>query len=78
MARASGLSVSTVQRVWRAFGLQPHRMETFKLSTDPGRVPAHGVGTVFLDSVGYRGQAARAGMLTARSSLNGAMVSRVM
>ncbi len=35
MARASGLSVSTVQRVWRAFGLQPHRMETFKLSTDP-------------------------------------------
>ena len=38
MARASGLSVSTVQRVWRAFGLQPHRMETFKLSTDPGFV----------------------------------------
>ena len=35
MARVSGLSVSTVQRVWRAFGLQPHRMETFKLSTDP-------------------------------------------
>ncbi len=38
MARASGLSVSTVQRVWRAFGLQPHRMETFKLSTDPNFV----------------------------------------
>lgn len=35
MARASGLSVSTVQRIWRAFGLQPHRQETFKLSTDP-------------------------------------------
>lgn len=35
MARRSGLSVSTVQRVWRAFGLQPHRLETFKLSTDP-------------------------------------------
>ncbi len=35
MARATGLSVSTVQRVWRAFGLRPHRMETFKLSTDP-------------------------------------------
>src|SRR4051794_38059559 len=34
MARASGLSVSTVQRIWRAFGLQPHRLETFKLSTD--------------------------------------------
>src|SRR5215472_5657014 len=35
MSRASGLSVSTVQRIWRAFGLQPHRLETFKLSTDP-------------------------------------------
>ncbi len=35
MARASGLSVTTVGRVWRAFGLQPHRAETFKLSTDP-------------------------------------------
>jgi transposase len=35
MARATGLSVSTVGRVWRAFGLQPHRAETFKLSTDP-------------------------------------------
>lgn len=38
MARASGLSVSTVQRIWRAFGLQPHRLETFKLSTDPNFV----------------------------------------
>ena len=35
MARACGLSVSTVQRIWRAFGLQPHRLQTFKLSTDP-------------------------------------------
>src|SRR5919107_26213 len=35
MARTSGLSVTTVGRVWRAFGLQPHRAETFKLSTDP-------------------------------------------
>ena len=35
MAEASGLSVSTVQRIWRAFGLQPHRLESFKLSTDP-------------------------------------------
>ena len=35
MARQSGVSVSTVQRIWRAFGLQPHRMESFKLSTDP-------------------------------------------
>ena len=35
MAKASGLSTSTIQRIWRAFGLQPHRLETFKLSTDP-------------------------------------------
>lgn len=35
MAKASGLSVSTVHRIWRAFSLQPHRAETFKLSTDP-------------------------------------------
>ncbi|MBX3484245.1 IS630 family transposase [Phenylobacterium sp.] len=35
MARASGVSISSVQRIWRAFGLQPHRLETFKLSTDP-------------------------------------------
>ena len=38
MAKACGLSVSTVQRIWRAFGLQPHRIETFKLSTDPNFV----------------------------------------
>ena len=35
MARACGLSVSTVQRIWRAFGLQPHRLGSFKLSTNP-------------------------------------------
>ncbi len=35
MARQSGISTSSVQRIWRAFGLQPHRAETFKLSTDP-------------------------------------------
>jgi putative transposase len=35
MAEESGLSKSTVQRVWAAFGLQPHRQESFKLSTDP-------------------------------------------
>ena len=35
MAQASRLSQSTVSRIWRAFGLQPHRTETFKLSTDP-------------------------------------------
>ena len=35
MAQASGLGRTTVQQIWRAFGLQPHRSETFKLSTDP-------------------------------------------
>ncbi len=38
MARAAGLSAATVGRVWRAFGLQPHRSETFKLSADPAFV----------------------------------------
>jgi transposase len=35
MAKATGLSVSSVQRIWRAHGLQPHRMRQFKLSNDP-------------------------------------------
>ena len=35
MARRSGLSHNTVSRIWRAFALQPHRTETFKLSADP-------------------------------------------
>jgi transposase len=35
MAKASGLGRTTVQQIWRAFGRQPHRTETFKLSTDP-------------------------------------------
>jgi transcriptional regulator with XRE-family HTH domain len=35
MAKASGVSASTVHRIWRAFSLQPHRVETFKLSADP-------------------------------------------
>ena len=35
MARRSGLSRSTISRLSRAFSLQPHRTEAFKLSTDP-------------------------------------------
>ena len=35
MARATGLSQTAVARIWRAFALQPHRTETFKLSKDP-------------------------------------------
>jgi len=35
MAQDSGLSHMTIQRIWKAFGLEPHRSETFKLSSDP-------------------------------------------
>jgi transposase len=35
MAKASGLSPTTVRRIWKAFELKPHRVETFKLSNDP-------------------------------------------
>src|SRR5262249_36567886 len=42
MARHSGISTSSVGRIWRASGLPPHRVETFKLSTDP----------LFVDKVG--------------------------
>ena len=35
LAKRVGLSRSSVARIWRAFGLRPHRSESFKLSTDP-------------------------------------------
>jgi transposase len=35
MAAATGMSQSAVSRIWRAFGLKPHRVEDFKLSPDP-------------------------------------------
>jgi transposase len=35
MAARSGLSQNAISRIWRAFALQPHRVETFKLSKDP-------------------------------------------
>jgi transposase len=35
MAAAMGLAVSTVQKIWRAHGLAPHRLRVFKLSRDP-------------------------------------------
>ncbi|MGW7056626.1 IS630 family transposase [Streptomyces sp. NPDC054887] len=35
MAAATGMSQSAISRIWRAFALQPHRAETFKLSKDP-------------------------------------------
>jgi hypothetical protein len=38
MAKAQGVSHSVVHRIWRAHGLQPHRVETFKLRRDPNFV----------------------------------------
>ena len=35
MAEATGVNRTRVSQIWRAFGLQPHRRETFQLSTDP-------------------------------------------
>ena len=35
MAAATGMSQTAVSRIWRAFGLKPHQVETFKLSPDP-------------------------------------------
>ena len=35
LAQAAGLSQSSISRIWRAFSLQPHRSESFKLSRDP-------------------------------------------
>ena len=35
MAARTGMSQSAISRIWRAFALQPHRSETFKLSSDP-------------------------------------------
>ena len=39
MAERAGISVSSIQRIWRAHGLQPHRVRQFKLSSDPEFVP---------------------------------------
>jgi len=39
MAKATGHSHMTISRIWQAFGLQPHRSESFQLSPDPLLVP---------------------------------------
>ena len=42
MAKVVDISASSVQRIWRAHGLQPHQVKQFKLSTDPqfvGKLP---------------------------------------
>jgi hypothetical protein len=35
MATATGMSQTAISRIWRAFGLKPHLVDTWKLSTDP-------------------------------------------
>ena len=35
LSEAIGISRMTISHIWRAFSLQPHRYETFKLSADP-------------------------------------------
>lgn len=55
MAKATGMTQSTVSRMWRAFGLKPHLTETFKLSNDPlliARVPTRRGGVVGAAAVG--------------------------
>ena len=49
MAKAAGLSVSSVQRIWRTHGLQPHRMRQFKLSNDPRFVDKRDVVGLYVD-----------------------------
>ena len=46
MAKRIGMTQSMVSRVWRAFGLKPHRHETFKLASDPAFIDkvCNGVG----------------------------------
>ena len=39
MAKVAGISLSSVQSIWKAHGLVPHRVRTFKLSKDPAFIP---------------------------------------
>lgn len=50
MSRETGLSHMTIARIWKAYGLKPHRFDTFKLSTDPNFVDkVHDVVGLYLD-----------------------------
>ena len=50
MAEAAGISLRSVQRIWAAHGLKPHRLETFKLSRDPDFVATmHDIIGLYLD-----------------------------
>lgn len=50
MAEETGLSTMAISRIWRAFGLKPHRLEAFKLSTDPNFVAkVHDIVGLYMD-----------------------------
>ncbi len=50
MAAAAGISLRSVQRIWAAFGLKPHRIRTFKLSKDPDFVAKlHDIVGLYID-----------------------------
>ena len=51
MAKAVGISASSVQRIWHAHGLQPHRVQQFKLSNDPKFALPAGVGAKTISKV---------------------------
>ena len=48
MAKTVGISVSAVQRIWRAHGLQPHRVRQFKLSRTRSSFPSCGTSSAFM------------------------------
>src|ERR1700683_2296415 len=48
LAEATGLSRMTISRIWRAFGLEPHRADAFKLSPDPQLVERYAISWVFI------------------------------
>ena len=71
MAKAAGVSRSTVQRIWDAHGLQPHRVTTFKLSKDPAFVQK------LTDSVGlYLNPPDRCGTMTDDYKRHGSLVAQ--
>jgi transposase len=54
MAKASSISVSSVQRIWRKHGLQPHRTRQFKLSNDPQfAAKLHDIVGLYVDPPGH-------------------------
>jgi transposase len=69
MAEAAGISVSSVQRIWRAHGLAPHRMRRFKLSNDP--LFADRLRDVVAPSPACRSRRGRAGSMTHDYKRNG-------